>query len=124
MTKDNSDHRVRSRLDLRKRNAGKTEREPANEPLSNDPAFSSGSLWASTAFGGLVSFLLFRSAYYNVITGKLSVSTQMGLLKSIYRWPEDWGFFTTIVGLKLLAGTMVFVATLYCLKDAFRSHFR
>jgi hypothetical protein len=122
MAQDDRDKQLPIWLNIRNRKTRDIKQDPENRPQSEMRKFSSGSLWASTVLGGLVSFFLLRSAFNNVTTGKMAVSSQMGRLRSTYSWPDDWGFFSTIVGFKVLAGIIFLAATLYCLKAAFRSH--
>ncbi|MEJ5083072.1 MULTISPECIES: hypothetical protein [unclassified Ochrobactrum] len=122
MEKNDDDKQLPPWLDIRKRKTREIKPCLANQTKSEMSKFSTGSLWASTVLGGCVSFFSFRSAYENVTAGKMVISSQMGRLRSIFRWPDDWGIFSTIVGLKLSAGIIFLIATLYCLQAAFRSH--
>ena len=122
MAQGDDDKRLPSWLDIRKRETRDVEPDPENRPLGEMRAFSRGSLWASTILGALVAYFLIRSAFHNISTGKMTVSSQMGRLRSTYRWPDDWGFFSTLVGFKLLAGAIFLIAAVSCLKAAFRSH--
>ena len=122
MAAGDDDKRLPSWLNIRERETREVKPDPENRPLGEMRAFSRGSLWASSVLGALIVFFLVRSAIHNISTGKMTISAQMGRLRSTYRWPDDWGFFSTIVGIKLFAAVIFLIATVYCLKAAFRSH--
>ncbi|WP_094505007.1 hypothetical protein [Brucella thiophenivorans] len=122
MAQSDNDKQLPKWLNIRKREKRAVKPDPENRPFTAMRAFSRRSLWMSTALGAVVSFFLFSSAFQNISTSRMTVTSQMGRLRSVYRWPDDWGFFSTIVGLKLLAGVIFLIATVYCLKAAFRLH--
>lgn len=122
MAQNDNDKQLPKWLNIHEREKRAVKPDLENRPFTEMRAFSRRSLWMSTALGAVISFFLFSSAFQNISTSRMTVTSQMGRLRSVYRWPDDWGFFSTIVGLKLLAGMIFLIATVYCLKAAFRSH--
>jgi hypothetical protein len=62
MAQDDRDKQLPIWLNIRNRKTRDIKPDPENRPQSEMRKFSSGSLWASTVLGGLVSFFLLQSA--------------------------------------------------------------
>jgi hypothetical protein len=59
MAQDDRDKQLPIWLNIRNRKTRDIKPDPENRPQSEMRKFSSGSLWASTVLGGLVSFFCF-----------------------------------------------------------------